>query len=174
MQHYLYMAFLANLLPPIMSSHLPSPQRFPEFCLTLWISISQYPFFSLIRKISSKPAQFLFPSGFIHATAHVHPTADSSPSLLLAATTPSFLILTSVYNLIFQKYYYVWNVSWKYRSWVHVVFKCLMFKDEEASLNRRLLFAWPGQIAPFYLNYKNPNPINLTTTTCNLINKFYS
>lgn len=36
------------------------------------LSISPHPFFSLIRKISSKSAHFLFPSGFIHATTYVH------------------------------------------------------------------------------------------------------
>ena len=106
MQHYLHMEFLANVLPP-MSSHLPSPQRFPESSpLHCEFPFHNILFSSVIRKISSKPAHFLFPSGFILPQS-MCTNSRQLPKSATSCHNSCFLILTAVHNLIFPKYYYV-------------------------------------------------------------------
>lgn len=91
---------------PPCSSHLPSLHTFLESTLILWISISQNSFYSFIQKYFFQACPLPLPFRIYRP----QPMCNRSSQLPRSATShhnSCFLILTSVYNLIFLKYYYI-------------------------------------------------------------------
>lgn len=164
--------FLANLLPPLMSSYLPSPQTFLEFTLILWISISQNPFSPLIQNISSKLVHFLFPSGFIQTTTHVQqkqtaPQVCYSPPQLLLPH-PDFCLQLDFFKILLRL---------EHPSKIQELSVCgFQMVTKPRKLHWAKGYSWPDRSnsLSFFMT-KRTNPTNLPLPhTCNQMNRFCS